>query len=145
MAASAAYVRTGFVAASSAQAGESFAEMTHAGKVGVVFLTPASTYFTAATVSAEEVFYTNADLYSALESGQVQDAVIWQPWLVHELALRPRPVKSAFLAMPHTVWDVEAIYPAGGNAAAVAAFDAGVKKLAHEGRLAGLIAPFQTP
>jgi hypothetical protein len=145
MAASAPYTRTGFVAASTGAVAKTFPAMTASGKVGVVFLTPASTYFTAANVGAEEVFYTNGDLYSALVGGQIRDAVIWQPWLVHQLAAHPRPVNSAFLAMPHTVWDVVAIYPAGGGRAAVAAFDAGLRRLAGAQKLAGLIAPYQTP
>jgi hypothetical protein len=145
MAASAPYARTGFVAASTGAVAKTFPAMAAAGKVGVVFLTPASTYFTTANVAAEEVYYSNGDLFGALVSGQIKDAVIWQPWLVHELAVRPQPVHSAFLALPHTVWDVEAIYPGGASRTAVAAFDAGVKKLARTQKLAGLITPYQTP
>jgi len=145
MAASLPYARTGFVAASTATVAKDFHAMTQAGKVGVVFLTPASTYFTAANVAAEEVFYTNDDLYTALLGGEIRGAVIWQPWLVHQLAAHPRAVNSAFLPMPHTIWNVEAIYPAGASTAAVTAFNAGVKTLAANGRLAGLIAPYQIP
>jgi hypothetical protein len=146
MAASVAYARTGFVAAATGALAPDFPAMTAAGKVGVVFLTPASTYFTATNVGAERVYYTNNDLYGALLGGQVQDAVIWQPWLVHQLAAHPHGMKVGFLNMPHTIWDIEAIYPeTGGNRAAVRAFDGGIAALAHDGKLAAAVAPYQTP
>jgi hypothetical protein len=145
MAASLPYVRTGFIAASTGRVAASFAEMAATGKVGVEFLTPASTYFTEQNVAAERVYYTNDDLYGALLNGQVNDVLIWQPWLVRQLAEHKQDVKTAFLAMPHTQWNIEALYQQGDSPAAVALFNAGVRKLARDGKLETLISPYQTP
>ncbi len=146
MAVSVPYVRTGFVAASDGALVKNFAAMTKSGKVGVVMLTPASTYFTEANVSAEEVFDTNGALYAALRQGQVNVALLWQPWLVNELAARPEPVKTEFLAMPHTVWNVVALYPqTAASRDAVKRFDAGIHALERGGKLGALIAPFGVP
>jgi hypothetical protein len=146
MAVSVPYVRTGFVAASDRTLVKSFAAMTRDGKVGVVMLTPASTYFTEANVSAEQVFDTNGDLYAALRQGQVNVALLWQPWLVNELAARPAPLNTEFLAMPHTVWNVVALYPQmAGRSDAVSGFDNGIRALERGGRLAAVIAPFGVP
>jgi len=145
MAASLPYARTGFVAAATGPLTRSFTQMAASGKVGVVFLTPASTYFTAQNVAAERVYYTNDDLYGALLAGQVNDVLIWQPWLVRELAQHKQDVKTAFLAMPHTQWNIEALYPKGANKAAARRFNAGLRALRQNGKLAALISPYQTP
>jgi hypothetical protein len=145
MAATLPYARTGFVAASTGRIARNFAQMASAGKVGVVFLTPASTYFTEQNVAAERVYYSNDELYGALLAGQVNDMLIWQPWLVRQLAAHKQNVKTAFLAMPHTAWNIEALYPQGGNPAAVTLFNTGLRALRSGGKLAALISPYQTP
>ncbi len=146
MAATRAYARTGFVAAATGDLAPNFPAMTKTGKVGVVFLTPAETYFDETTIAAEQVYYSNEELYGALMTGKVNDALIWQPWLVRELAAHPSAVKTAFLAMPHTVWNVVALYPkTGANKAAVRAFDAGIAKLTRDGKLEAAVSPYKVP
>jgi len=146
MAASRPYVRTGFVAAATGALPPDFSAMTKSGKVGVVFLTPAETYFDESTIAAEQVYYSNEALYGALIGGKVNDALIWQPWLVHQLADHPAAVKSAFLAMPHTVWNVVALYPLhGGDTASVRAFNSGIAKLERDGKLKAAVSPYQIP
>jgi hypothetical protein len=144
MAASAAYALTGFVAASTRPITRSFDTMAADGKIGVMFLTPASTYFTAQNVAAERVYYSNDDLYGALLSGAVNDVLIWQPWLVRQLAVHSQDVKTAFLAMPHARWNIEALFGPDGTVNA-AAFNAGLRALRREGKFAALIFPYQTP
>jgi len=144
MAASAAYARTGFVAAATGPVTENFAAMVAKGKVGVVFLTPALTYFTAQTMAAERVYDSNEALYGALLSGAVDDALIWQPWLVRQLAGHREAVQTAFLPMPHTAWNIEALHGPGGGAAAES-FNAGLRALRREGKLQQLISPYQSP
>jgi hypothetical protein len=140
------YARTGFVAAATGNLAADFPTMTQTGKVGVVFLTPAETYFDVSTIAAEQVYYTNDELYGALLTGKINDALIWQPWLVHQLATHPAAVKTAFLAMPHTVWNVVGLYPqSGANKAAVKAFNAGVVKLAKTGKLEAAVSPYKIP
>jgi hypothetical protein len=146
MLASVPYVRTGFVAAATGPLAPDFAAMARSGRVGVVFLTPAETYFDEKTIAAEQVFYSNDDLYGALLAGGVNEALIWQPWLVRQLAAHPAAVKTAFLAMPHTLWNIVGLYPRrGGNAASVRAFDAGIAKLRRGGKLRAAVQPYEIP
>jgi ABC-type amino acid transport substrate-binding protein len=140
------YADTGFVTASTGAAIPSFGRMVESQKVGVVFLTVASTYFTAQTMAAEHVYYTNDDLYGALLSGEINSALIWQPWLEKELAAHPRRLAVAKLDMPHADWNIVALYPqAGGAGGAVNEFNAGLSALAANGRLGEIVAPYKIP
>jgi hypothetical protein len=145
MAATRPYARTGFVAAATGRIAGNFSAMAADGKIGVVFLTPASTYFTAQNVAAERVYYSNDELFGALLAGQVNDVLIWQPWLVRELAEHKQTVQTAFLAMPHTQWNIEALYPQTTGQAAANLFNNGVRMLRRGGKLAALISPYKTP
>ena len=146
MGASRPYASTGFVTVSTAAEIPSFARMVSSEKVGVVFLTVASTYFTAQTMSAEHVYYTNHDLYGALLSGEINSALIWQPWLVNELAAHPRKLNVAKLDMPHAGWNIVALYPhAAAHGGAVKRFNQALTTLAASGRLSEIVTPYKIP
>jgi len=140
------YADTGFVTVSTGAAIPSFERMVASEKIGVVFLTVASTYFTERTMAAEHVYYTNDDLYGALLSGEVNSALIWQPWLVRELAAHPRTLAVAKLDMPHADWKIVALYPRDrADGGAVNKFNAGLSALAANGRLREIVRPYKIP
>jgi polar amino acid transport system substrate-binding protein len=149
------YARTGFVTIGPREQSSSFAampgsaslsDMLHRGDIGVVFLTVASTYFDAATMSHEHIYESNAALYDALGRGEVQSAIIWQPWLLQRLATDPGAVTASPLRMPHATWNIVAIYPQDHpNMAAVHSFNAGLAALSRDGGLARAVAPYKLP
>jgi ABC-type amino acid transport substrate-binding protein len=146
MAATAPYVGTGFVTATTSMPIAGFDEMAADRQIGVVFLTVASTYFTDQTMAHEHVYYTNDQLYGALLHGEVNAALIWQPWLNRELAAHPQKLHVARLGMPHAAWNIVALYPQSATGApAVRAFDQGVARLEASGKLAAVVHPYAVP
>jgi ABC-type amino acid transport substrate-binding protein len=147
MAATLPYVRTGFVAATIGAPAPSFSTMVAKQKtMGVVMLTVPSTYFTAQNMTDEHVYYSNAELLTALDDGEINAALIWQPWLVQQLAGHPQSLRVSHLAMAHAVWNIVGLYPeADKNSAAVRMFNHGVASLAASGGLAKIIKPYNAP
>jgi ABC-type amino acid transport substrate-binding protein len=146
MAASLPYARTGFVAVTTTAPNVAFTSMVARQKIGVLLLSVASTYFTEQTMRAEHIYDTNDDLFAALNNHEVDVALIWQPWLVQELALTKQEVNSVPLQMPHAVWNMVALYPQSGQSSqAVKDFNAGVAAMAANGKLSQAVAPFDVP
>jgi hypothetical protein len=146
MAASRPYIRTGFVTATTGAPITAFSSMSRSTNLGVVMLTVASTYFTDQTMAHEYVYDTNDQLYGALLSGEVAGALIWQPWLDHELTVRPAKLRVAPLDMPHAAWNIVALYPRAASSGGPARdFNSGIASLAASGRLAALVQPYQPP
>jgi hypothetical protein len=140
------YVRTGFVTATTSAAISPFASMAARQKLGVVMMTVASTYFTQANMANEYVYYSNDELYGALLKGEVNGALIWQPWLNREVAAHPQALHVASLNMPHAAWDIVALYPEGAqNNAAVRAFNKGIAALEANDRLRAVVQPYKVP
>lgn len=141
------YVRTGFVTATTGAPTSSFAAMVAAHKtMGVVMLTVPSTYFTAQNMTAEHVYYTNAELLSALDNGEINAALIWQPWLNQQLASHPQNLRVSPIGLSHAVWNIVGLYPeTAKNSEAVRTFNHGVASLVASGRLANIIKPYNTP
>lgn len=147
MAATLPYVRTGFVTATTGAPAASFATMVATKKtMGVVMLTVPTTYFTDQNMTAEHVYYSNAELLSALDNGEVNAALIWQPWLVRQLAGHPQNLRVSQLSMAHSAWNIVGLYPqADKNSAAVRTFNQGVASLAASGGLANIVKPYNAP
>jgi hypothetical protein len=146
MAASLPYARTGFVIASSGASAPSFSAAAHSSQVGVVIMTVASTYFDSSTMTHEHVYYSNDQLYGALKHGDVDAALIWQPWLNQQLVAHPQKLHVAALNMPHAAWNIVALYPqTAQNTAAVQAFNNAVGGFAANGQLSHIVQPYDIP
>lgn len=147
MAATLPYARTGFVAATTGAPISSFSTMVATQKtMGVVMLTVPSTYFTAQNMASEHVYYSNNELLNALRDGEVNAALIWQPWLNQELAAHPQNLRVARLDMAHAAWNIVGLYPESDeNSEAVREFNNGVASLADRGGLANIIKPYDAP
>jgi len=105
-----------------------------------------STYFTEANMSHEYVYYSNDELYGALLDGEVNAALIWQPWLDRQLAAHPEKLHVAALEMPHAAWNMVALYPqADSKGLAVRDFNAGLAALSADGKLNALDQPYDVP
>jgi hypothetical protein len=140
------YALTGFVAASQAAAPATLSTLPASGHVGVLTMTPVATYFDASTVSREHVYDTNDQLYGALKSGEVESALIWQPWLDQQLAQHPQKLHVAALNMPHAVWNIVALYPqTAQNKPEVKAFNTALRGLAADGQLQRIVQPYSIP
>ncbi|MBV8458157.1 MAG: hypothetical protein JO122_16250 [Acetobacteraceae bacterium] len=97
-------------------------------------------------MAAEHVYYSNEDTLKALFDGEVDAAMLWQPWLVSALASHPHALKTAPLALPDARWDIVALYlPDANRTPKAREFDAGLGTLAHSGKLTDLIQPFSVP
>lgn len=138
------YAATGFVLAATGSVAPSFASLAPHTTVGVTYLTVPSTYFDHGHgASLESHQYSSPDsLYRALEQRKVAVALMWQPWLVRELATSHAQVAQHTLRLPHAQWSVVALYRAS-RAAEAARFDKAIHHLAATGRLASLIAPYK--
>lgn len=146
MAATLPYAATGFVTATTDTKIASFPAMARTAKLGVVTLTVTSTYFTEADMSHEIVYYSNDELYGALLDGEVNAALIWQPWLDRELAAHPQKLHVAALEMPHAAWNMVALYPQSeSQGPAVRGFNAGLAALSADGKLEALVQPYGVP
>jgi len=146
MAATTPYARTGFVTATTGAPIHSFATMVSADKIGVVFLTVASTYFTVQNMASEHVYESNDELYGALLNGEVNAALIWQPWLNRQLSGHPQTLHVARLDMPHADWNIVALYPQGMQGdATVRMFNAGIASLHAGGKLSDVVHPYAVP
>ena len=145
-AASAPYVGTGFVMVTAGAPIATFGTMVASHKIGTTFLSVPSTYFTERTMTAEHVYYSNEDTLKALFDGEVDAAMLWQPWLVSALASHPHALKTAPLALPDARWDIVALYlPDANRTPKAREFDAGLGTLARSGKLTDLIQPFSVP
>ncbi len=146
MAASPPYAQTGFVMASAGTSAPSFNEAAHSSQVGVVIMTVASTYFDSSTMMHEHVYYSNDQLYGALTHGDVDAALIWQPWLNQQLAAHPQKWHVAAVNMPHAAWNIVALYrQTAQNKAAVQAFNNAIGSLAASGQLSHIVQPYDIP
>lgn len=140
------YARTGFVAVGQGQVSGGFKALLHEGQIGVLSMSPATTYFTIKTVSHEHVYFSNDQLFDAMLNGQVQTALIWRPWLNQELAMHPKAVHVAELNMPYANWNVVALYPQSAqNNATVKAFNAALASLSASHKLGGVVKPYDIP
>lgn len=140
------YAATGFVLAAPGRVAPSFASLAPHTTVGVTYLTVPSTYFDhghGATLASHQ-YSSPAALYHALEAKQVAVALMWQPWLVRELAQSHAAIAQHQLHLPHARWRVVALYRPDHAAEAVR-FDAAIHRMTTNGRLASLIAPYQLP
>jgi polar amino acid transport system substrate-binding protein len=145
-AASAPYVGTGFVMVTAGAPITTFDTMVASHKIGTTFLSLPSAYFTEHTMTAERVYYSNEDTLKALFDGEVDAAMVWQPWLVSALASHPHTLKTAPLALPDARWEIVALYlPDGNRTPKAREFDAGLRTLARSGKLADVVQPFNVP
>ncbi|HQT47073.1 MAG TPA: transporter substrate-binding domain-containing protein, partial [Acidocella sp.] len=147
MAATLPYLRTGFVAATTGAPISSFSMMVATKKtMGVVMLTVPSTYFTAKDMTAEHVYYSNDQLLAALRDGEINAALIWQPWLNQTLTAHPQNLRISPLNMAHAAWNIVGLYPKSDkNSEAVREFNHGVASLAASAVLANIIKPYDVP
>lgn len=140
------YVRTGFVAVGQGDVSGGFKGLLNKGNIGVLSMSPATTYFTAANMSHEHIYFTNDQLFSAMLNGEVKTALIWRPWLTQELALHPNAVNVSELSMPYANWNVVALYPqTGQNDAAAKNFDNAIASLEASHQLGMIVKPYDLP
>ena len=136
------YAVTGYVLAARGVTAPHFSSLAANTKVGTSYLSVPSTWFEDSKL-AEHVYSTPARLYAALADKRVDAALIWQPWLVRELAAKPAAIASQPLKQPHAVWNVVALYKP--DHADAKQFDAGIAALNKSGRLAKMIRPYAVP
>ncbi|MGE4480399.1 hypothetical protein [Acidocella sp.] len=140
------YVRTGFVAVGQGDVSGGFAGLLRAGNIGVLNMSPATTYFTVATMSHEHVYFTNEQLYGAMLDGEVKTALIWKPWLNQQLSMHPHSVHVAELSMPYANWNVVALYPqTAQDSRAVKDFNEAITSLTASHQLGGVVKPYDAP
>jgi ABC-type amino acid transport substrate-binding protein len=145
MAATRPYIRTGFVTVTNGAPASSFKTLSNHYKVGVVFLTVTETYFTDANVTHEHIYDSNDEMLAALNSKEIDAALMWRPWLDRELAAHPQKLNQAPLRMPHAQWNIVALYPEGQRDDAVQKFNAGIETLRKSGTLAQIVNPEGVP
>jgi hypothetical protein len=145
MAATRPYIRTGFVTVTNGAPAGNFKNLANHYKVGVVFLTVTETYFTEANVTHEHIYDSNDELLNALNTKEIDAALMWRPWLDRELASHPRQLTQAPLHMPHAAWNIVALYPAGARDEAARKFNAGIERLKTSGKLAQIVSPEAVP
>ncbi len=140
------YARTGFVAVGQGDVSGGFKRLLQKGNIGVLSMSPATTYFTTANMAHEHIYYTNEQLYGAMLNGEVKTALIWRPWLTQQLETHPDSVHVAELSMPYANWNVVALYPQSAqNNPAVKAFDDALSSLSASHRLGMIVKPYNAP
>ncbi|MGC9269520.1 hypothetical protein [Acidiphilium sp.] len=142
------YAATGFVIAALGSAPGNFATLPPKSTVGVTYLTVPTTYFGSGhgTVLAEHQYSSPAAELAALQSHEIDAALIWQPWLNQHLAAHPAAISQRLLTQPHAKWSMVALYrPTPASHRVAVQFDRAIRQLTTSGRLQRLIAPYNLP
>jgi len=146
VAATAAYATTGFVLITPAlHRAESLAKISDGSEVGIAQLdTYAGVRLRAESRLVMHVYPSDGAMLGALVAQRVAAAIAWEPTV--QQWRQARAGGRALHVMPlegeHMVWQLEALY-APDQPAAAGNFERGLARLAREGRLSGLIAPFR--
>lgn len=137
------YGHTGYVLVTPAEGKAHALETLPAGtEVAVTYQTMPNTYFVKYPKLKADVRLSDKAAIQALESGEVQAAMLWRPAVAQQLVQDGQTQRFAYteLAEPHARYNLVALY-ADANAAVARKFEASVEQLDKGGQLAALLEP----
>ncbi len=111
--------------------------------VAVTFQTMPNTYFVTYPKLKADVRLSDKAAIQALESGEVQAAMLWRPAVTQQLIKDGQAQRFAYteLTEPHARYNLVALYT-DANAEAARKFEASVGQLDKSGKLAALLEPY---
>lgn len=111
--------------------------------VAVTYQTTPNLYFVTHPRVNADIHLTDADSLSALETGKVHAAMLWQPTVVRYLADKHESERFNYHALGerHAQFNLVALYDKE-HAAAAQAFQGAISALQASGKLAKLLAPY---
>lgn len=141
---SAPYGHTGYVLVTPTDAKAHALDTLPAGtNVAVTFQTMPNTYFVNYPKLKADVRLSDKAAIQALESGEVQAAMLWRPAVTQQLIKDGQAQRFAYteLTEPHARYNLVALY-ADANAGTARKFTASVERLEQGGQLAALLEPY---
>lgn len=138
------YGHTGYVLVTPADGKAPALEALPAGtNIAVTYQTMPNTYFAKYPKLKADVRLSDKAAIEALESGEVQAAMLWRPAVVQQLIKDGQAQRFAYTELdePHARYNLVALY-ADANAGAARKFEASVEQLGKGGQLAALLEPY---